>query len=100
MAAITRARPLEDIDTLADWIARVNKKRAEAGRDAADVAFVPFEAERLTSGDCSGFCAAVRPRLDAYAEAGVTWITIEPASRSFSDFRTDIDTLSSQLVDR
>jgi probable F420-dependent oxidoreductase len=100
MAAITRARPLEDIDTLASWIARVNKQRVERGRGAADVAFVPFEADLFGSGDCAGFCAAVRPRLDAYAEAGVTWITIEPASRSFTDFRADIDMLSSQLIDR
>jgi probable F420-dependent oxidoreductase len=100
MAAITRSRPLEDIETLGEWVARVNKRRAEAGRDAADVAFVPFEADLLASGDCTGFCAAVRRRLDTYAEAGVTWITIEPASRSFSDFRTDIDMLSSQLAER
>ena len=33
MAAITRARPLEDIDTLGDWIAKVNKRRAETGRE-------------------------------------------------------------------
>jgi hypothetical protein len=100
MAAITRARPLEDIDTLGDWIAKVNKRRAEAGRSPADVAFVPFEADLLASGDCGRFCAAVQSRLDAYAEAGVTWITIEPASRSFTDFHADIDTLSSQLVHR
>jgi hypothetical protein len=100
MAAITRARPLEDVDTLGDWIARVNKRRAELGRDPADVAFVPFEAELLTSGDCAGFSAALQPRLDTYAEAGVTWITIEPASRSFTDFRADIDMLSSQLIGR
>ncbi|MGC2343882.1 MAG: LLM class F420-dependent oxidoreductase, partial [Mycobacterium sp.] len=100
MAAITRARPLEDIDTLGNWIAKVNKLRAEAGRVPADVAFVPFEADLLASGDCAGFCAAVQPRLDTYAEAGVTWITIEPASRSFTDFRADIDMLSSQLIDR
>ncbi|MDI6630649.1 MAG: LLM class flavin-dependent oxidoreductase, partial [Rhodococcus sp. (in: high G+C Gram-positive bacteria)] len=100
MAAITRARPLEDMETLADWIATVNKRRGELGREAADVAFVPFEADLLASGDCTAFCEALRPRLDAYAEAGVTWITIEPASRSFSDFRTDIDLLASQLVYR
>jgi probable F420-dependent oxidoreductase len=100
MAAITRARPLEDIDTLGEWVARVNKRRAERGRGAADVAFVPFEADLLASGDCERFCAAAQPRLDAYAAAGVTWITIEPASRSFTDFRTDIDMLTSQLIDR
>jgi probable F420-dependent oxidoreductase len=100
MAAITRARPLEDVDTLADWIATVNKRRAEVGREPADVAFVPFEAALLASGDCAAFCAAVQPLLGAYAAAGVTWITIEPASRSFTDFRTDIDLLASQLIHR
>ncbi|MDT5267453.1 MAG: hypothetical protein QOI90_4079, partial [Mycobacterium sp.] len=100
MAAITRARPLEDVDTLGDWIATVNKRRAESDRGPADVAFVPFEAELLASGDCAAFCAAVQPRLDAYAEAGFTWNTIEPASRSFTDFRTDIDLLASQLIHR
>jgi probable F420-dependent oxidoreductase len=100
MAAITRARPLEDIDTLANWIAVVNKRRADRGRGPADVSFVPFEADLLASGDCGAFCAAGQPRLDAYAEAGVTWITVEPASRSFTDFRADIDVLASQLVHR
>ena len=100
MAAITRARPLEDIETLAGWIAEINQRRAELGRDAADVSFVPFEAGLLASGDSAGFCDAVRPRLDAYAEAGVTWITVERASRSFTDFRVDIDLLASRLIDR
>jgi hypothetical protein len=100
MAAITRARPLEDIDTLGEWIAKVNKRRAETDRGAADVAFVPFEADLLGSGDCERFCAALQPRLDAYGEAGVTWITVEPASRSFTDFGIDIGMLSSQLIDR
>nr|MDT0522409.1 LLM class flavin-dependent oxidoreductase [Streptomyces sp. DSM 41633] len=100
MAAITRARPLEDIETLSEWIGSVNKRRAELDRGSADVSFVPFEADLLASGDCTAFTSAVQPKLDAYAEAGVTWITIEPASRSFSDFRTDIDVLASQLIDR
>ncbi|CAN5421982.1 LLM class F420-dependent oxidoreductase [soil metagenome] len=100
MAAITRARPLEDIATLADWISGVNKRRADIGRDPADVSFVPFEAEGLVSGEGARFCAALRPRLDDYAEAGVTWITIEPASRTLTDFRTDIDAVSAQLLGR
>ncbi|GFG83984.1 LLM class F420-dependent oxidoreductase [Mycolicibacter algericus DSM 45454] len=100
MAAITRAQPLEDIATLAEWIAVVNKRRAELGRGQADVSFVPFEADLLVSGDCEAFCSAVRPQRAAYGDAGVTWITVEPASRSFSDFRTDIDALASQLIHR
>jgi probable F420-dependent oxidoreductase len=100
MAAITGARPLEDIATLGDWIARVNKRRAGLGRGAADVAFMPFEAALLASGDSDAFCSAVGPKLDAYAGAGVTWITIEPVSRSLTDFRADIDSLASRLVHR
>jgi probable F420-dependent oxidoreductase len=98
MAAITRARALEDVETLADWVTTVNKRRADLGRDPADVSFVPFEADLLASGDCAAFCAAVASRRDAYAAAGVTWITIEPASRSFTDFHTDIGVLASQLI--
>jgi probable F420-dependent oxidoreductase len=100
MAAITRAVPLEDIETLSDWIAEVNKRRADLGREPADAAFVPFEADLLASGDCVAFCSAVHPKLDAYEGAGVTWITVEPASRSFTDFRTDIDVLATQLIHR
>jgi probable F420-dependent oxidoreductase len=100
LAAITRARRLEDVDTLAEWIANVNKRRAELSREPADVAFVPFESGLLASGDCAAFCAAVQPRRGAYADAGVTWITVEPASRSFTDFRTDVDVIASQLIHR
>lgn len=100
MAAITRARALEDIATLGEWIADVNQRRADRGRPKADVSFVPFEAGQLRSGDAVPFCSAVRSQLDAYADAGVTWITIEPASRSFNDFRTDIDTFATQLLPR
>ena len=90
MAAITRARPLEDVETLDDWIARVNKQRAETGRKAADVAFVPFEAT------CSPAVTA-RDSAPRYSRG----LTLrrggrhvdhhEPASRSFTDFCTDID---------
>jgi probable F420-dependent oxidoreductase len=100
LAKTTGMRPLADIETLGDWIATVNKRRADAGREPADVAFVPFEAQLLVSGDCAAFCAAVQPRIEAYAEAGVTWLTVEPASRSFNDFRTDVDVLSSHLINR
>lgn len=98
MAAITRARPLEDLATLGQWIASINERRAELDRGPAQVSFVPFEAGLLAAAGCASFCAATRARLDAYAEAGVTWITIEPTSRSFTDFRADLDVLASQLV--
>ena len=97
-AAITRTPALPDIATLAQWIGSINTQRAQAGRAPADVAFVPFEADRLQSGGCGEFCAAVRPQLAEYAEAGVTWITVEPASRSFADFLTDINELATELI--
>lgn len=98
MAAITRSPALEDVARLAELISGVNKRRADLGRGPADVSFVPFEADLLTSGDCVNFCAAVKPRLVDYADAGVTWVTIEPASRSHTDFRTDIEMLAAGLI--
>jgi probable F420-dependent oxidoreductase len=96
MATITRARPLEDVKVLGDWIADVNTRRAERGRGPAEVAFMPFEAGRFADG-AAAFCTAVRPRLAEYAEAGVNWITVEPASRNATDFRADVETLSSLI---
>jgi probable F420-dependent oxidoreductase len=98
MAAITRTPPLEDVDRLATLISGINGRRADVGRDPADVSFVPFEADRLVSGDCHDFIDAVKPRLNDYADAGVTWITVEPASRSFTDFRADIGLIASELL--
>ena len=57
---------------------------AQASVVAADPvvreALVASQRDLLASGDCAGFSAAVQPRLNTYAEAGVTWITVEPAS--------------------
>ncbi|MCW2689287.1 MAG: hypothetical protein JWR37_4177 [Mycobacterium sp.] len=100
MAAITRTPPLEGVTRLAELITGVNKRRADCGRGPADVSFVPFESNRLRSGDCGDFCDAVRPVLGEYADAGVTWITVEPASRSMSDFRADVELLAGELINR
>ena len=99
MAQRTAAIPLQDIATLAAWIADVNRRRADLNRGPADVSFTPFEADLLARGDaCDMFCAAFKPRIDSYVQAGVTWITIEPTSRCFDDFHADIDTLASKLI--
>lgn len=97
-AAITGARPLEDIETLAAWIAGVNDRRAQRGRVRADVAFMPFDAHLLASADCLTYCHALSPKVAAYDAAGVTWLTVEPMSRNFTDFRSDIDVLASHLL--
>ncbi|WP_024795227.1 LLM class F420-dependent oxidoreductase [Tomitella biformata] len=100
VAAITKSPPLEDIGVLAQMIASQNERRAAAGKAAADVSFVPFEKGLLTTGDAAPFCAAVAPRLDEYAEAGVTWINLEPASRSIDDFKRDVEMLSARLINK
>ncbi|WP_181063531.1 LLM class F420-dependent oxidoreductase [Nocardia nova] len=98
MAAITRTPPLEDIGTLRTMIGEQNARRADLGKSALDVSFVPFEANLLRSGDSTAFCDAVAPLLPEYADAGVTWITVEPASRSIDDFRADISMIADRLI--
>lgn len=61
---------------------------------------MPFEKEVLRRDGAAAFVAAVGPELAAYEDAGVTWITIEPTSRSFTDFQTDLSVLSEGLVQR
>ncbi|WP_330255098.1 LLM class F420-dependent oxidoreductase [Nocardia sp. NBC_00565] len=100
MAKITRTPPLEDIATLRTMIADQNARRSEAGKPAIDISFVPFEANLLHSGDSTAFCDAVEPLLAEYTEAGVTWITVEPASRSIDDFYRDVSLIADRLIKR
>ncbi|GAA1970504.1 LLM class F420-dependent oxidoreductase [Nocardioides panacihumi] len=99
MAAITRTPPLEDLASLRTLIAEQNDRRAALGRAPMDVSFVPFEKDLLRT-DADAFCAALAPRLDEYADAGVTWLTIEPASRSYDDFKRDVTLMSERLIRR
>ncbi|MER6972178.1 LLM class F420-dependent oxidoreductase [Nocardioides sp. NPDC057767] len=96
-AAITRTPPLEDLTTLRALIDEQNKRRADLGRGPMEVSFVPFEKGLLRTG-AAEFAAAVAPRLEEYAEAGVTWLTIEPDSRSYADFRRDVAVMSEHLL--
>lgn len=99
MAAITRTPPLEDLSGLRSMITDQNKRRADLGRDPMDVSLVPFEQDHLRTG-IEAFCDEVAPKLDDYAEAGVTWLTVEPASRSYDDFKRDVTVLSERLIGR
>ncbi|AZG45518.1 LLM class F420-dependent oxidoreductase [Gordonia insulae] len=98
MAAITKTPPLEDIESLGIQISAQNKRRAELGKPDIDVSFVPFESDALRSGGATEFVARVAPKLAAYEDAGVTWITIEPTSRSFSDLKADLAVISEGLI--
>lgn len=96
-AAITRTPPLEDLDTLRALIAEQNQRRSELGRPPAEISFVPFEKELLRSEGVEAFAKALAPRVEEYAEAGVTWLTIEPTSRSVADFVADLTVLGDLL---
>lgn len=100
MAAITKTPPLEDIEALRTQVNDLNKERAEAGKPDIDVSFVPFESAQLRHGGAAEFVAALATKLDAYEDAGVTWITIEPHSRSHADFTRDVAVISEGLIRR
>ncbi|WP_395108043.1 LLM class F420-dependent oxidoreductase [Actinomadura sp. SCN-SB] len=100
MAAITRTPPLEDMAALRELIADMNRRRDEVGGRAMDVVLTPFEKDELRSGDAAAFCAAFAPRRAEYEDAGVTWITIEPPSRSFEAFKRDVGTIGDRVIGR
>lgn len=96
MAAITRTPPLSDVDVLAAQIDEVQTARRDRGRPAADIAFTPFEKETLREG-AAAFGTALRQRVGAYEEAGVTWLMIEPASRTYDAFAADLAQIAETL---
>ncbi|CAN5273518.1 LLM class F420-dependent oxidoreductase [soil metagenome] len=97
MAAITRTPALTSLDDLAEQVADVNARRAALDRAPADVAFTPFESALLRRGSMEDYCRVLVPQLDGYAAAGITWLTIEPTSRTFDAFREDLTVLASCL---
>jgi len=97
MAAITGTPALTDTATLAEQIGEVQAARREAGRADADIAFTPFEKAALREG-AAPFGTAVKRALGAYEDAGVTWLVIEPLSRSFGDFEADLERIAEALA--
>jgi probable F420-dependent oxidoreductase len=99
MAAITGTPALETVEQLAEQVAAMQEQRRAAGAGPLDVTFSPFENEAWRAGGADGFAAALHGRVGAYTDAGVSWLTVEPASRSFADFRADVGRLSDALLD-
>jgi probable F420-dependent oxidoreductase len=97
VAKITGTPALETVSDLGAQTRDMQDRRSAAGLSSLDVCFSPFEADLLRR-DAGEFATQVRKALDAYAEAGVTWITVEPASRSLADFRRDIGLISDLLI--
>jgi probable F420-dependent oxidoreductase len=96
MSKITRTPPLETVDDLRRVVADVQRRRADAGAAPLEVMFAPFEGDLIR--DVDAYTRAVTPRLGEYADAGVTWITVEPASRSLAAFRDDLGRLADALT--
>ncbi|GAA3007597.1 TIGR03619 family F420-dependent LLM class oxidoreductase [Microbacterium aurantiacum] len=97
MAAITRTPPLTTHAELAAQIDEVAARRAATGGSPLDVSFTPFEAPRLRAG-MSEYGRALKDALPGYAEAGVTWLVVEPLSRTLVDFRDDLRILAEELA--
>ncbi|GAB2982977.1 LLM class F420-dependent oxidoreductase [Amycolatopsis acidiphila] len=98
VAKITGTPALETVSELAAQVRAMQDRRTSAGQSPLDVSFVPFESEQLRHGDAGDFATQVRKTLDAYADAGVSWITIEPASRGLEAFRRDVGRIGELLV--
>ena len=94
LARITRTPALETIDQLATMVSDLKTRRAQYGGHAVDVCFSPF-GDRT---DAASWAAQIRRDLPAYQEAGVTWLLIEPWSRSFSEFCDSVSRLSDEVV--
>ncbi len=94
LAKITRTPALETIDQLAGMVSDLKKRRADNGGQALDVCFSPF-GDRT---EVASWAAQIRRDLPAYEDAGVTWLLIEPWSRSFSEFRDSVSRLADEVV--
>lgn len=97
VAEITRTDPLETTEALRALVGPLQERRADEGNPPLEIAFTPFEVDLLRT-DAAEYAERVSDRLDDYAAAGVTQITIEPASRSLSDLRSDLQAISSRLL--
>jgi probable F420-dependent oxidoreductase len=94
MAKITKTPPLETIEQLADFITDVQAKRAEAGGEPLDVCFSPFG----DRDDVDSWSKRIKQDLSAYEDAGVTWMTLEPHARSFSELRDAVSKVADVVV--
>jgi hypothetical protein len=86
------------VSELAEQVHSTQDERSAAGLAPLDVSFVPFDSGLLRDGEVDGFATRVRADFDAYAEAGVTWITIEPANPGLESFRRDVGRMGELLI--
>jgi probable F420-dependent oxidoreductase len=94
MAAITKTPPLETIEQLASLVADLRKRRVGHADTPLDVCVLPFGDQA----DPSAWAKQIRRDLSAYEDAGVTWLMIEPYSRSLSQLRDAVAVMADEVV--
>lgn len=97
MAAVTKTPPLTGPAALEEQIADITARRASLGHAPLEISFTPFEGALMRAG-VAEYASALRDAVPAYAQAGVTWLVIEPTSRSLTDFRRDLQVLAEELA--
>jgi probable F420-dependent oxidoreductase len=94
MATITKTPPLETMEQLTAMVADLRRRRAEHGGAPLDVCFLPFGDQA----DPSSWAKQIRRDLPAYEDAGVTWLMIEPYSRSLSELRGAVAVMADEVL--
>jgi probable F420-dependent oxidoreductase len=94
MAKITRTPPLETIEQLAEMSGDLQQRRSADGRAAVDICFPPFGDQT----DASAWAEQIRRDLNAYEDAGVTWLMIEPYSRNLSQLRDSVSRIADGVI--
>jgi probable F420-dependent oxidoreductase len=94
MAAITRTPPIETVGQLGQMAADLRRRREAAGGAQLDICFAPFGDQA----DTVSWCKQIRSDLPAYEAAGVTWLTIEPYSRSLGQLRDAVKRIADEVV--
>lgn len=96
VSKLTGTPPLETIDQLAALIADVRRMEGESGKGPIDVNYFPD----LAWNDPSAWSPPVAADLNRYEDIGVTWLTIEPQSRSFLDLRDAVGRFADEVLGR
>lgn len=97
MSKITGSPPLTSLEELADGIAEVHRLREEAGREGPfDVLFASF-GRPDPDGDPDG--SRFREQIAAYANAGVTWLSVGCRGRSLGACIDELAWLGQNVVE-
>jgi probable F420-dependent oxidoreductase len=94
MANVTGTPPLETLEQLSEMTADLRRRRELAGGGPLDVCLTPFGDQD----DPASWSKQIRRDLHAYEDAGVTWLIIEPHSRSLGQLRDAVKLMADEVV--